>query len=64
MVSLSGVSIFLITLLVLMLWMDVALFVKVQHLPVAHYNENVQTEEPPGVNVKKHFFLVNDGVTK
>lgn len=45
MVQLSWVSIFLIPLLVLMLWMDVALFVRVQHLPTAHYNENTNPEQ-------------------
>ena len=44
MVQLSWVSIFLIPLLVLMLWLDVALFVRVQHLPPAHYNENSSPE--------------------
>ena len=47
MVQVSWVSMFLIPLIVLMLWMDVALFVKIQHLPPAHFNANNLPEPQP-----------------
>jgi hypothetical protein len=38
MVHVSCVTVILVPLIVLMLWMDVALFVKVQHIPPGHDN--------------------------
>jgi len=49
MVQVNCVTVVLIPLIVLMLWMDVALFVKVQHLTPGHSEEPVQ-ESPSGIH--------------